>query len=437
MKKIAIIQFPGTNCEYETRRAVKKAGMEGEFFRWNQKHEDLEKYDGYIIPGGFSYEDRVRAGVIASLDPIMDVIKREASKGKPVLGICNGAQILVESGLIPGLDKNNLASALAVNKRVKDGKVLGTGFYNVWCNIKNDSKKNRSAYTNLMNDEGIFKLPLAHGEGRFVIEDKLLEKLKDNGQALFRYCNDKGDVDNKFPTNPNGSAYSLAGVCNTQGNILALMPHPERTDEGQVIFQSMKDYIESGVLGEKNKLDYTPEEINIGQYNRGDKTLELFVDLIITDNEAETLLNTLRHLGFENVDVRKQAHWEIEYENGKDVEGFARELILSNELLNTSKEVTSVMFGDKIMKFDNPEFSKTGKEKVLESDNCYLIRYKDDFVGQSKSDILKNKLGFKNIKNIKKGLVWQIKGENVDLDKIIKTSIFFNPYSQECQKINL
>lgn len=436
--KIAIIQFPGTNCEYETRRAVNRAGMEGEFFRWNQDHKELKNYDGFVIPGGFSYEDRVRAGVIASLDPIMNVIKDEAEKGKPALGICNGAQILVESGLIPGLNRNSLASALAVNKRVKEGKVLGTGFYNTWCNIKNNSKKGRSAYTSLMEKGEHFKLPLAHGEGRFVIEEKLLEKLKESGQALFRYCDDEGRVIDEFPNNPNGSVYSLAGVCNARGNVVALMPHPERTQEGQVIFQSIKKYIENGANQEDISLEYNLEDIEIGNYKRGNKNLELFVDLIITDNEAETLKNALRHMGFENVGIKKQVHWEIEYkDSGDDLEKFARELILSNELLNTSKEIVSVRFDNKIMKFDNPEFSEIEKDKVLESDNCYLVRYKDDFVGQSKLDILKNQLGFKKIKSIKKGLVWQVRGSDVDLDKIIKTNIFYNSYSQDCHRINL
>lgn len=437
--KIAIIQFPGTNCEYEARRMANKAGLNGLFFRWNQDYEELKNFDGFIIPGGFSYEDRVRGGAIASVDPIMDAIKEEAEKGKPVLGICNGAQILVESGLIPGLDKFNIGAGLAVNKRMKEGKVLGTGFYNTWCNIENNSEKRRTAYTYLMEKGDYFKLPLAHGEGRFVMEEKLLEQLKNSGQTLFRYCNDKGEIVDEFPTNPNGSTYNLAGVSNPKGNVLALMPHPERTPDGLVIFESIKKYIDSPSLKLRTarEIDYKPLETKISKYEHKENTLEFFVDLIITDNEARTLVNALRRLGFEKIDARKQIHWEVEYENVDDLQKFAQEIILSNELLNTSKEEASVKFPDGLKNFENSEFSEIGKEKVLESENCYLVRYKDDFFGLSKLDVLKNQLGFKRIKNIKKGLVWQIKGEGIDLDKILGANILFNPYSQECNKINL
>ena len=132
MSKIAIIQFPGTNCEAESFRAIKDVGMEPELFRWNRDKEDLRKFDGYFIPGGFSYEDRVRSGAIAGRDPLMKVIKQESAKGKPVIGICNGAQILVESGMIPGLEASHLGASLSWNEK---------GYLNIWVRIKNDSDK--------------------------------------------------------------------------------------------------------------------------------------------------------------------------------------------------------------------------------------------------------------------------------------------------------
>ncbi len=123
--KIGIIQFPGSNTERETFMACTRAGMEPVEFLWNNDPVELSELDGYIIVGGFSYEDRSRAGVIAALDPIMKQISIESEKNKPVLGICNGAQILVESGLVPGFKNNQIGIALTDNKRVRDGQVVG------------------------------------------------------------------------------------------------------------------------------------------------------------------------------------------------------------------------------------------------------------------------------------------------------------------------
>ncbi|SVA24838.1 uncharacterized protein METZ01_LOCUS77692, partial [marine metagenome] len=132
---IGVIQFPGSNTERETTIALKRNGMNPLEFLWNQDKAKLIACSGYIITGGFSYEDRSRSGVIASLDPIMSILKEEVSKRKPVLGICNGAQILVESGMIPGLNHGQVGIALTDNKRVKSGRIVGTGYYNAWTNI--------------------------------------------------------------------------------------------------------------------------------------------------------------------------------------------------------------------------------------------------------------------------------------------------------------
>ena len=134
--RIAIIQFPGSNCERETMLAVKRAGMEPVEFLWNESREKLREMAGYIIVGGFSYEDRSRAGIIAALDPVMQEIAIQSEKGKPVLGICNGAQVLVETGLVPGLENNKVGMVLTENKRVANGKILGTGYYNAWINMR-------------------------------------------------------------------------------------------------------------------------------------------------------------------------------------------------------------------------------------------------------------------------------------------------------------
>lgn len=246
---IAVILFPGTNCENETKRACEASGLKADIIRWNQ--EGIEDYDGYIIPGGFSYEDRVRAGVISAKDPVMKIIKQESKKGKPVLGICNGCQVLVESGLIPGLkDKVEIALAPNINQDHQ-------GFLCTWTYIKNSSQ-DKNAFNIFLQKGQIIPIPIAHAEGRFVTKDKnLIGQLKKNRQILFQYCDKDGNISKE--ANPNGSMENIAGICNKEGNVLAMMPHPERATwkhqmpntkksedlgPGAKIFRSIRGYLE-------------------------------------------------------------------------------------------------------------------------------------------------------------------------------------------------
>ena len=183
MIKIAVIQFPGVNCEEESVLACKKAGMDAEIYRWNCG-VPLYNYDGFLIPGGWAYEDRVRAGAIAAKDPLMDGLKKQANAGKPIIGICNGAQVLVESGLIPNVQgEMKIEFALAPNKSPRV-----SGYYCTWVNLLNVQSK-PGVFTNALKFNDIVKAPIAHGEGRFVTNDeRLVEKLKEDNQIVFRYC---------------------------------------------------------------------------------------------------------------------------------------------------------------------------------------------------------------------------------------------------------
>ncbi|MBW2977151.1 phosphoribosylformylglycinamidine synthase I [Candidatus Woesearchaeota archaeon] len=252
---IAVMYFPGNNCEEETKERCIDAGMEAEIVRWNAA-QDLGAYDGFIIPGGFSYEDRVRAGVIAAKDKIIEKIRAEAENGKPLLGICNGAQVLVETGLIPGL-KNKVEMALAPNINP-----LISGFYCSWISLKNINEKS-CAYNYFYKENEIIQMPVAHGEGRFTTKDEsLVNELAKNRQIIFRYCDKEGKITDKFPVNPNGAVHNIAAIANKKGNIMAIMPHPERAswqwqipDEkkegkkaaGIKLFESMKKYIEEKI----------------------------------------------------------------------------------------------------------------------------------------------------------------------------------------------
>ena len=418
MVKIAIIQFPGSNTERETLMACHRVGLNPIEFLWNEPTEKLTNFNGYVIVGGFAYEDRSRSGVIAALDPIMKQIKTEAEKGKPVLGICNGAQILVESGLVPGLKNHRVGMALTDNKRVKDGHVVGVGYYNTWANLKMSVSFDRCAFTRHLNTGDFINIPLAHGEGRFIIPDELLDKMITNDQTVYCYCDNDGSVVDEFPTNPNGSMYNLAAVCNPAGNIMAMMPHPERTENGDAIFSSMKEFIENGNPITDHTLFYDRSHYKVENYQSRNEATEWVVDMIITDNEAASVHNALDHLGY-TINITRQTHWEIET-NGNQ-ESILRKIDESGELYNSNKEFIS---------------------KVTEKENTasFLVRQKEDMIGRSKFESLKERFEIEGITDLKRGVIWNVtvkKGNfETSLKQILDTHILFNPLSHECYQIN-
>ena len=415
---IAIIQFPGSNTERETLMACRRVGLNPIEFLWNEPTEKLSEFYGYVIVGGFAYEDRSRAGVIAALDPIMKQIRLEAEKGKPVLGICNGAQILVESGLVPGLKNYRVGIALTDNKRVQGGHVIGVGYYNTWANLKMSAPSNRCAFTRHLNSGEWIKIPLAHGEGRFIIPNALLEKMISNNQTVYRYCDDNGNIVDEFPTNPNGSMYNLAAVCNPEGNVMAMMPHPERTENGNVVFSSMKEFIENENPVSDHNLSFDRPHYEMTDYKANSNATEWIIDMIITDNEASSVSNALDHLGH-NVSIARQTHWEISMDG--DRESILKKIDATGELYNSNKEFIS-----------QPKDSK--------KNTSFLVRQKEDMLGRAKYESLKERFEIDGITDLKRGVIWNVTVNSGSFDTVLNdilgTHILFNPLSHECYRIN-
>ncbi len=209
-KKIGVIVFPGSNCDHDAYHAMKHImNVETEFL-WH-KDNDLSGIDLLIIPGGFSYGDYLRSGAIARFSPIMNAVQDYVKKGYPVLGICNGFQILLEAGLLPG--------AMLHNEKLRF----------ICKNVYLRVESTRSPFTVALENGQVLTIPVSHGEGNYFIDKKGVQKLEEKEQIAFRYCTEEGHITQE--ANINGSVSNIAGITNEQGNVLGMMPHPERAME--------------------------------------------------------------------------------------------------------------------------------------------------------------------------------------------------------------
>lgn len=205
--KVTILQFPGTNCEYDTQHAFKSLGAETEIL-WHKAESVPSDTDLLVVAGGFSYGDYLRSGAIAKFSPVMKAVSEYADNGGKVLGICNGFQVLTEAGLLPGALKRN------------DGLHFISKHHHLKV-INNDN-----VFLEKLNKDDVVNIPIAHHDGNYYIDNNGLKELYENNQVLLKYTDENGNE-----KNPNGSVDSIAGVCNKEKNIFGLMPHPERAME--------------------------------------------------------------------------------------------------------------------------------------------------------------------------------------------------------------
>ena len=225
--KFGVVVFPGSNCDHDTYHVISKVIGQPVDFIWH-KEQEIDRYDAIILPGGFSYGDYLRTGAIARFSPIMKSVVEFASAGGLVLGICNGFQILCETGLLP--------SALLRNQDLK--------FICEHINIR--VEKTDTSFTSACSTGQVISVPIAHGEGNYFCDQRTLDELEGEERIIFRYCDANGRITRE--SNPNGSLNNIAGICNRGRNVLGMMPHPERASEsllgskdGRLILRSMAD----------------------------------------------------------------------------------------------------------------------------------------------------------------------------------------------------
>jgi len=262
--RVCILRVGGTNCDAETKRALDDLGVKAEIVHLNTivLEKNLLDYDALVFPGGFSYGDYVRAGAILAkriIAKLSDQLKQFVKEERPVLGICNGFQVLVEADLLPGFDGASELpqAALATNVPI--------GYRCTWVHLKHESA-GKCVFTQTVGKGEVVAMPVAHAEGRFMFEKEkerdYLRRLCDDDQLVFRYCTEEGEyARGKYPINPNGAFHDIAGICDSTGTIFGLMPHPERAyygwqlpewtkrervsryGDGKKIFESMTKYL--------------------------------------------------------------------------------------------------------------------------------------------------------------------------------------------------
>ncbi len=384
MKKplIAIPSFPGSNGEVDKMRVLRRCGFDCFVFRWNDSLERLQDVDGYFFGAGFSYEDRGRSGMVAARDPLFRFMREEAEKGKVIVGNCNGAQVLVESGLIPLGD--GLRMCLARNAIRSDDRWFSPGFLNQWVWITRSCDRDRCATSNW---SGALHIPIAHGEGRFTTRDPdLIAQLQQEKQIAFQYCDQNENISAESPITPNGSMLGIAGICNQAGNVVALMPHPERTPLGDPYFHSIRSWIEKKKGIQHSTLAGKSHMKALDIPLHASLSVEIFIDTIITNNEERTVeqaakryepslrLKQYRYVGLQE-DSSAKLLSSLSFFNPNKERAFVRKQgqcrAWNSEKKALEKTTTTIVQGVAFLRRDEPDTGASSVGRGSETGICY------------------------------------------------------------------
>ena len=418
----AVLVFPGSNCDLETVQALERNGFAAEIVRWNEPKK-LQGKDALVIVGGFSYEDRGRSGLIASRDPIMQEIGKMAARGVLVLGICNGAQILVESGLVPQGKMGESTVALARNVRAREGEVLGTGFYNAWVYMRSIAD---TAFGN--REDAPMRVPVAHGEGRFITDTaKVLEDIVANTQNAYVYCTADGEILPSFPTNPNGSMLNLAGLTNPAGTVMALMPHPERVTAGDSVFAAMYAWIVGKTRVKQGTLPARGGKMRILKKPTYD--VEGYISLKITDNEAVTVGQAIQRAGIV-CEVRKYrwvgVHFRKKMSRAKQL-ACLLQMTQSGLLCTTEKELMTWVLGGEEYRYVQGKLvavsASLPKVQVLVRERGTLA---DAAALRSLNAVCGALLG-----QVTMGMAWGTDGKKAELSAAVEQCFFHHPAASD------
>ncbi len=410
--KVAVIRLDCVVLESELKDALRRAKLKPVEFWWDQPNVQLIDCAAYIITGDFpSIEgiDQSRASAIAALDPMMQILKEQSQQGKPVLGIGSGAQILVEAGLVPGVEGYRLAMALTDNQCIQAGKVLTPTVSPASAHVRLADDYQLNAFTRKLTPKIILSFFMGSAAGCFVFGPALSAEIQAQGLHVFQYCDEQGQVIDEFPINPNGSLHNIAAISNKAGNVMAIVPHPESDVSGDVIFQSLFDYIKEQQFQVTTPLYYYPRPRALTRYQA--QGYQWLVNLPHQDDQALQAQDAFNHLGV-TVSIQRQIHWEIVC----DSEELLEEIKLSGVLVKKEK---------------------INLTRLNTEDAAFLVRPKANWMGQQKQQILTDQFKLEGVKAIHYGMLWYIAGEN-NLDKYIQfmlsAHLLFNPYSHDAYR---